>query len=78
MCGQIAITNREVADATGISRREVLISGKSPGTITLIAWGDAMRVQYDLEVDPGMRTLRPGVVERDEGARQKRVTTDPD
>src|SRR5262249_53702365 len=38
--------------------RELLIDGKSPGTISLIVWGDVTRVQYDLEVDPPITTLQ--------------------
>jgi pilus assembly protein CpaC len=55
---KIAITNPEVADATGVSPRELLIDGKSAGTISLIVWGEASRLQYDLEVDPGVTTLQ--------------------
>jgi pilus assembly protein CpaC len=55
---RIAITNPEVADATAVSPRELLIDGKNAGTISLIVWGDASRVQYDLEVDPGITTLQ--------------------
>jgi pilus assembly protein CpaC len=55
---RIAITNPEVADATAVSPRELLIDGKSAGTISLIVWGETARVQYDLEVDPGVTTLQ--------------------
>jgi len=55
---KIAITNPEIADATGVSPRELLIDGKAAGTISLIVWGEASRVQYDLEVDPGITTLQ--------------------
>ena len=65
---KIAITNPAVAEATGISPRELRIDGKSPGTISLIVWGDATRVQYDVEVDPGMRAVGPRAVQHDHGA----------
>jgi pilus assembly protein CpaC len=55
---KIAITNPEIADATGVSPRELLIDGKAAGTISLIVWGESSRVQYDLEVDPGITTLQ--------------------
>ena len=55
---KIAITNPEIADATGVSPRELLIDGKAAGTISLIVWGESSRVQYDLEVDPGVTTLQ--------------------
>jgi pilus assembly protein CpaC len=55
---KFAITNPEIADATGVSPRELLIDGKAAGTISLIVWGESSRVQYDLEVDPGITTLQ--------------------
>ena len=55
---RVTITNPDIADATGVSARELLIDGKSPGTISLIVWGDATRIQYDLEVDPAITTLQ--------------------
>lgn len=55
---RVTITNPEIADATGVSTRELLIDGKAPGTISLIVWGDTTRVQYDLEVDPPITTLQ--------------------
>jgi pilus assembly protein CpaC len=54
---RIAITNPEVADATVVTPREVLIDGKATGTTSLIVWGGATRVQYDVAVDPGVATL---------------------
>lgn len=54
----IAITNPDIADATGVSPRELLIDGKAPGTISLIVWGESSRVQYDLEVDPAITNLQ--------------------
>jgi pilus assembly protein CpaC len=47
---RIAITNPAVADAVVVSQREILIDGKTPGTISLIVWGEGQRVQYDLVV----------------------------
>jgi pilus assembly protein CpaC len=55
---RINITNPEIADATAVSPRELLIDGKSAGTISLIIWGDSQRIQYDLEVDPPITTLQ--------------------
>lgn len=54
---RIAITNPEVADATVVTPREVLIDGKATGTTSLIVWGDSNRVQYDIAIDPGVATL---------------------
>jgi pilus assembly protein CpaC len=47
-----------VADAVAVQPREVLIDGKTPGTISLIVWGATERLQYDLVVDPGISTLQ--------------------
>ena len=64
---RIAVTNPAIADATVVQPREILIDGKAPGTISLIIWGGANRVQYDVVVEqpvPGLeqqlRQLFPG------------------
>jgi len=36
---RIAVTNPAVADAVVVQPREILIDGKSPGTVSLIVWG---------------------------------------
>lgn len=54
---RIAVTNPTVADAVVVTPREVLVDGKGPGTTSLIIWGAAARVQYDVAVDPGVATL---------------------
>jgi pilus assembly protein CpaC len=48
---RIAVTNPAIADAVVVQPREILIDGKAPGTISLIVWGGAQRVQYDLVVE---------------------------
>jgi pilus assembly protein CpaC len=48
---RIAVTNPNVADAVVVQPREILIDGKSPGTITLIVWGADRRIQYDVVVE---------------------------
>jgi pilus assembly protein CpaC len=55
---RIAVTNPGVADATVVQPREILIDGKTPGTISLIIWGATRRAQYDLVVEPGVTTLQ--------------------
>jgi len=55
---RIALTNPEVADAVVVAPREILIDGKTAGTISLIVWGDSARVQYDLVVEPPVATLQ--------------------
>jgi pilus assembly protein CpaC len=55
---RIAVTNPAVADAVVVQPREVLIDGKSAGTVSLIIWGVGRRVQYDLVVELGVSTLQ--------------------
>jgi pilus assembly protein CpaC len=55
---RIAVTNPAVADATVVAPREILIDGKSAGTISLIVWGDGARAQYDLVVDQPVNPLQ--------------------
>ena len=55
---RIAVTNPAIADAVVVQPREVLIDGKSAGTVSLIVWGAGQRVQYDVVVDPGVTTLQ--------------------
>lgn len=54
---RLAITNPTVADGTVVSPRELLIDGKTAGTISLLLWGDAERVHYELVVEPAVTTL---------------------
>ena len=54
---RIAVTNPEVADATVVRPREILVDGKSAGTISLILWGDNTRVQYDIVVEQPVTAL---------------------
>ena len=55
---RIAITDPKIADAVAVQQREVLIDGKSQGTVSLIVWGAGRRLQYDVVVDPGVTTLQ--------------------
>jgi pilus assembly protein CpaC len=55
---RIAVTNPAIADAVVVQPREVLIDGKSAGTVSLIVWGAGQRSQYDVVVDPGVTTLQ--------------------
>jgi pilus assembly protein CpaC len=54
---RMSITNPAVADARAVSPRELLIDGKVSGTISLIVWGDNLRVHYELVVEPPITTL---------------------
>jgi pilus assembly protein CpaC len=55
---RIAVTNPAVADAVVVQPREILIDGKSPGTVSLIVWGTTQREQYDLVVEQGVPSLQ--------------------
>jgi pilus assembly protein CpaC len=54
---RIAITNPAVADAVVVQPREILVDGKSPGTITLMVWGTGERLQYDIVVEQPISSL---------------------
>jgi pilus assembly protein CpaC len=54
---RIAITNPAIADAVVVKPREVLIDGKSPGTITLMVWGATERLQYDIVVEQPVSSI---------------------
>ena len=49
---RVAITNPNIADATVVSPQEILLDGKSTGTVSLIVWGENQRAQYKVVVDP--------------------------
>ncbi len=55
---RVSITDPTVADVTVVDTRELLIDGKGPGTVSLIIWGAATRVQYDVVIDPGVSVLQ--------------------
>lgn len=54
---RIAITNPAIADAVVVQPREILLDGKAPGTVSLIVWGGAERLQYDVVVEQPISTL---------------------
>ena len=54
---RIAVTDPRVADANVVRPREVMIDGKTPGTISLIVWGGDTRVQYDIVVEQPITPL---------------------
>jgi pilus assembly protein CpaC len=55
---RIAITNPAVADGVVVAPREILLDGKSAGTISLIVWGEGQRAQYDLVVEQPVAPLQ--------------------
>ncbi len=52
-----AVTNDAIADVLVPSRREIVINGKTPGTISLIVWGTDTRVQYDVIIEQPITPL---------------------
>jgi pilus assembly protein CpaC len=54
---RIAVTNPEVADATVVRPREILVDGKAAGTVSLIVWGAVERIQYDVVVQAPISVL---------------------
>ena len=54
---RIAITNPDVADATVVQPREVLVDAKRAGTVSLIIWGANTRQQFDVVVEPSITAL---------------------
>ena len=75
---RIAVTNPAVADAVVVEPREIMVDGKTAGTISLIVWGASIRKQYDVVVEQPvapieqqLRSLFPGedvTVSTSEGA----------
>ena len=55
---RIAVTNPAVADAVVVQNREILVDGKTPGTVSLIVWSNTDRKHYDLVVEPAITTLQ--------------------
>ena len=53
----VTLTNPAIADATALSPRELLIDGKSAGTISMFVLGDTRRMHYELVVEPGVTVL---------------------
>jgi pilus assembly protein CpaC len=54
---RIAVTSPDIADATVVQPREILIDGRKPGTVSLIVWGPSSRTQFDIVVNMGVTTL---------------------
>ena len=78
---RIAVTNPEIADATVVRPREVLVDGKGAGTVSLIVWGSTTRKHYDVVVDRGVEhaAAEPGqpLSRREHQHRRDRRSGDP-
>lgn len=55
---KVSITNPAIADVAVVSKRDVLINGKKPGTTTLIVWTQKGRYSYDVLVRADANLLR--------------------
>jgi pilus assembly protein CpaC len=55
---RIAVTNPAVADAVVVQPREILVDGKTAGTVSLIVWGADSRQQYDVVVQQEVTNLQ--------------------
>jgi pilus assembly protein CpaC len=55
---RIALPKPEIADALVTSPNEVLVHGKTPGTISLLVWGDTGRIKtFDIAVSRDLSAL---------------------
>src|SRR5256885_6704526 len=55
---RIAVTNPDIADATVVEPTQVLVDGKTSGTVSLIVWGQKQMLQYAVNVFPATPTLQ--------------------
>lgn len=55
---KVSITNPDIADVAVVSKKDVLINGKKPGTTTLIVWTKNGRLSYDVLVRADANLLR--------------------
>lgn len=55
---KVSITNPDIADVAVVSKKDVLINGKKPGTTTLIVWTKNSRLSYDVLVRADANLLR--------------------
>src|SRR5579871_3012988 len=57
--GRISTSNADVVDASPVTVREILVQGKSPGTVTLVVWSKTgQRNFYNLTVEQNLEPLR--------------------
>ena len=57
--GRISTSNAEVVDASPVTTREILIHGKSYGTVTLVVWSKSgQRNFYNITVEQNLEPLR--------------------
>src|SRR5271168_2906514 len=56
---RISTSNPDVVDASPVTAREVLLQGKSLGTVTLVVWSKTgQRNFYNIDVEQNLEPLR--------------------
>lgn len=55
---KISVADPAIADIAVLSRRDLLVNGKSPGATTVIVWTKDQRLTYDVVVKPDVDQLR--------------------
>jgi pilus assembly protein CpaC len=55
---RIAVTNPDIANATVVDRKEVLVDGKAAGSVSLIVWAGEKMLQYAVVVYPPTPSLQ--------------------
>lgn len=69
---KVSITDPSIADVTVLSKKDVLVNGKKPGTTNLIVWTKNKRLTYDVvvRVDAG---LLKATIQKATGAKDLQV-----
>lgn len=58
---RISVANTDVADAVAVSKTEILVNGKAPGSTSLILWDlNGQRTMFNVQV--GLDDLRPDAI----------------
>jgi Flp pilus assembly secretin CpaC len=71
----VVIGNPEVADVSMIDSRTLVITGKAPGTTSLIVFDSARRVLFDGPVSVGVRAGHVAVVRGSEAGAEEKLFT---
>lgn len=69
---KVSVTDPTIADVTALSKRDVLINGKKPGTTSMIVWTHNKRLTFDVvvRVDSG---LLKATIQKATGAKDLQV-----
>lgn len=69
---KVSVTDPAIADVAVLSKRDVLINGKKPGTTNLIVWTKNRRITYDVVVRVDAGLLR-ATIQKATGAKDLQV-----